>query len=473
MTIQAPEISERGFFWRPEDTVLNELRAPQNAIPGSLKLDTDGTTVLTLDGVLPRLASESVTSFSDIRTEYAICGLLISSGKYIRLGDATSLGHHISSRWPPRQTFRPTTCLLSDAPNGSTDRETFYTGVKWSLAGFGPWLDIKGPQIKETLTGFIARSPRQQDRCYRLRDGNMKVHTELTRSRDHSSASIVLGQNGMVTYTPLSAMTQDDVQMATRQIEDLLVLLTDFDCGIGWPQVQVQGRRDWDQLFYGEQIRQKSVISISKCWIKFPEIADQFGQIADNWITKHKEVGPGFYLYLGNRRDMRLYLENRFTNLIWGLESLHRNTRTQTSSDKLKLKIARILVAVDQKDRHWLKGRLAIAHETPLADRLNEIFCDLPLCLDSKALKNFAKDCAYLRNNISHFGGVGIQDSYKDLVADLTRLTSALEPLYHACILREIGVPDILIRRGFTDGHTSVSIRHALKMAGLILPPSI
>ena len=46
-----------------------------------------------------------------------------------------------------------------------------------------------------------------------------------------------------------------------------------------------------------------------------------FGAIWSRWKAMRDEFGPGFYLYLGLRRGMAMYIEHRFVNLIWGLEA--------------------------------------------------------------------------------------------------------------------------------------------------------
>jgi hypothetical protein len=124
------------------------------------------------------------------------------------------------------------------------------------------------------------------------------------------------------------------------------------------------------------------------------------------------------------------------------LEAFHRNKTSGTSNTPLDEKIGRILGAViNAKDRRWLEGRLQHAGEPSLAERILEVLAPLPLGFDETELEDFAKKCATQRNLISHFGGRRDGDSYKEHLNTWLRLTYALEPLYHARILQELGFP--------------------------------
>ena len=89
---------------------------------------------------------------------------------------------------------------------------------------------------------------------------------------------------------------------------------------------------------------------------------------------------------------------------------------------------------------------------------------------DIKKLEAFAAACATRRNDISHFGGQRAPGAYTELLRELERLTGALDLLYHARILQEIGIPDDHLRWWFVEGFKSRSIRRALEAVGLDIP---
>ena len=83
-----------------------------------------------------------------------------------------------------------------------------------------------------------------------------------------------------------------------------------------------------------------------ECVTNFVQLRERFGDIWSNWKKKREVFGPGFYLYLGTRRGIRLYIENRFANLVFGLEAFNRRKYPPAIAAKLDAKIERIVAQV-------------------------------------------------------------------------------------------------------------------------------
>src|ERR1700746_508390 len=111
-------------------------------------------------------------------------------------------------------------------------------------------------------------------------------------------------------------------------------------------------------------------------WAHFPQIQQNFGDIYTTWKAKRETFGAGFYLYLATRRGMRLYPEHRFTNLIWGIEALHRKMHPELrEATSVTKKIRRIIDEVTKKsDKTWLQRQLRYAGEPNLEQRIFEMF---------------------------------------------------------------------------------------------------
>src|SRR3979411_2250564 len=70
----------------------------------------------------------------------------------------------------------------------------------------------------------------------------------------------------------------------------------------------------------------------------------------------------------GLRRGTAMYIEDRYVNLIWGLEAVHR--KKGGGSDAVAAKVNRILDKIDDANgKRWLAKRLERAHEPPLEQR--------------------------------------------------------------------------------------------------------
>jgi hypothetical protein len=175
-----------------------------------------------------------------------------------------------------------------------------------------------------------------------------------------------------------------------------------------------------------------------------------------------------------------LYEEHKFINLIWGLEALHRHSHEGKKKPRLGTEIvARIMELVGcefrSDDRRVIRKLLSQVFEPKLAQRLRDMFSELPLEFKDKTLEAFADRCSDRRNDISHYGGPRPGTNYDQFVLELHSLAGALDQLYHALILRLIGISDESLRQVFIHSFKSGQIRPRLLQAGLPLaetPPS-
>lgn len=204
------------------------------------------------------------------------------------------------------------------------------------------------------------------------------------------------------------------------------------------------------------------------CWLTFPTIQENFGQLFQQWQVKREEFGPGISLYLGTRRGIELYVEHRFVNLIWGLESLHRTLNKDAPPTRLEQKVLRIIDQVkEEKDKTWLRKKLEHSAEPSLAERLIECVYLLSLDLPAQSVRGFSNECASKRNDISHFGGHRGQGNYVDFLEKIHSLNIALSYIYPAIILKLCGIDDSLLTRILRTGRTAGKIKRSFSEVGL------
>jgi ApeA N-terminal domain 1 len=157
-------------------------------------------------------------------------------------------------------------------------------------------------------------------------------------------------------------------------------------------------------------------------------------------------------------------------NLVWGLESFHRaKYPVRQNSAKLEEKINSILNGIgDKKDRNWLAGRLTHANEPALETRILDIIESLPLDLNKRGCRQFAKDCAARRNELSHFGGQRQSSAYNDFLIDLHKKSDALQYLYHTLLLQNLGLDTQIVRNYIYGSNRSFRKKSALVDVGLL-----
>jgi hypothetical protein len=351
--------------------------------------------------------------------------------------------------------------LIADLPPNR-----YCTNIRLSLAGFDEWLQLQIPKVEKGTIELTAHIPHYTERSFEVSGATISIGANACWWTEVPMTEIRLRQEGFIVYTPQSPVTLNEVRDIARKLEDLLVLLTDCERSLGFPQIRVNTADDWWQVSYETLQRPEREISRSDLWTLFPHLSPDFGAIANAWFGKSAEFGPGFHLYLGNRRRVQLYVEHRFASLVWGLEAFHRAS-DQTRNAALTEKIERILSAVDRKDRRWLENMIKYADEPNLAQRIFSVLSPLPLGFDQDELRCFAEKCADERNILSHFGGRRPGDNYAEHLRTWTLLIGAIDYLYHARILQELGFTEASLRNIFWNIYPSALIRDMLARNGL------
>lgn len=255
-------------------------------------------------------------------------------------------------------------------------------------------------------------------------------------------------------------------------LEDLLLMLTGSDHTLDWPWIAA-GKIAQYRLYFPKlgSKAESPPLKAHECVTNFVQLRERFGDIWSDWKKKREAFGPGFYLYLGTRRGVRLYIENRFVNLVFGLEAFHRRKYPPSGETKLDAKIERIVAEVSRaKDKKWLADVLERAKDQPpLGQRIYATLREVPLGLDETRLKSFCEVCGKLRNDISHFGGQRHNETpYNDFILDLESKGHALAALYQALLLYEIGIDAKIIKAWMFDGFGSFPIKYHFVKADLL-----
>jgi hypothetical protein len=341
------------------------------------------------------------------------------------------------------------------------------------LAGFEEWLRLAAIKITSSKRTVMVKYTQPKNVVYPTADGKLSIHFESGTESSGAvfGTAVALKETAAATLGFKNRRTLKDVIEQYKLLEDLLLLLTGSDHTLDWPWVAT-GRTEQYRLYF-----QKLGIKIAtpapkahECYTNFVQLRNSFGDIWSNWKKKREVFGPGFYLYLGTRRGIRLYIENRFVNLVFGLEAFNRRKYPPSVAAKLDAKVERILAQVSRaRDKKWLADVLGRAKEPPLGQRLYTTLRAVPLGFDDRCLMAFCDLCAKLRNDISHFGGQRKDAlSYNDFILDLESKGQALGNLYQALLLYEIGVDAKIIKAWMFDGFGSLPIKYHFVKAGLL-----
>jgi hypothetical protein len=466
-------LEERGLFWWEDEPVPENHFAPDASVAGLLTIEETGRAILDLDGVLPSEKGRwAVLHDQGLAQNRGIRGILKVTDQKVLLTEVFGAGgSRISTSAMSYQRFGAFTCLIGRDPITRPVDQLTFRRLEVPLDGFEEWLWLRSITRSGTRSKRVRyRKPR--DLKYSSTDGTLIITHYL--DDEHSGKFIDFAvswrEKASIEYRPKNRKKLEELKATHQLLGELLILLTDSDYPLSWPFVWSSGGSRYRYYFMRTRASEAAKApAYYECCTIFPKILDSFGSIWSNWRNRREEVGAGVYLYLATRRGSPLYIEHRFVNLIVGIEAYHRQSLPLSKSAPLEQKIARIVEQVKtNKDRKWLKHKLAYAHEPSLKDRIFDLFKALPINLDRKRLRVFCKSCADLRNDVSHFGGPRPPQTYAAFLDQVNKTSNALSRLYHILLLQKTGVDERIIRSWVDSGWRSHEIKWDFVQVGLL-----
>jgi hypothetical protein len=341
--------------------------------------------------------------------------------------------------------FSAAQCLISDQQFDGRIKQPTFTRIVADLEGFEEWLWNPVLNFKYGKVVSTAKYRKPKPIIYRLRNGRLSLIQELAgASRGHFD--LTWSQSAYLRFRPDKAMGMEAVIEWYRWLQDLMILLTDSDYRLKWPEVRW---RKYNCTLYFQWLASKAERPrFSECPMIFPKLRDDFRAIFGSWLCVRDKYGPGVYNYLSTRRGMQMYTENQFIMLISGVESFHHTKYGDPISPRASVKLDRIVDQIaGKKDKEWARKGLKSRIEPNLSDRIFGTFNALSLGFDEKRLRDFADDCARLRNDLAHYGGNRRKTvPYSDFLSSVQKKNNALRPLYHTFVLMEIGLDPADVR---------------------------
>jgi hypothetical protein len=468
-------LEQRGVFWWHDEAIPNGLLAPDSYIAGLLRVDESGRPVLELDGYLSN-PDGPMAAMNRKPVGRNIQGVLKGTGERVLLCDLIRNGGQFTTNGISFERFNAVHCLICRGDFKSGSDAPLFDTLTIPLSGFEEWLRLGVIKVEETADTIMASYRTPDDIMYPGEGGTLSLvlDVDVDRTGMLATHAYSLKQSAYARLSLNTASTLSDLAVQFRMFEDLLKVLTGFDYELSWPSLTLPGGSQC--RWYFQRMKNAEATEAPSHYntiTNFTELRDAFGTIWARWRAMREEFGPGFYLYLGTRRGMAMYVEHRFVNLVWGLEAFHRK-KVGGNSEALAAKVKRILDKIDSaKDKRWLAKRLETAHEPSLEQRLFEIFKVLPLGLDEERLRTFCQACAKRRNDISHFGGERHDASYSEFLIDLNNKSEALSVLYHALLLHEAGIDSRILKRWVFESFGSYPIKVQLVEAGLLDPSAL
>ncbi|WP_143331250.1 HEPN domain-containing protein [Burkholderia aenigmatica] len=469
-------LDTQGYFWWRDEKIPDGQFAPPNPITGHLTISSDGTAQLELDGILPAPGHQIERLFannSTRRISRPIQGIIKSNGQHVLLVDAIRSGGSLSTNRFSYERYFSTMCLVGKREFPRTIDLPRFSEFEIDLTGFEGWLRHGTLEVSRTRRTLSIKTRAVRDIVYNTVAGKLTLrqNTELPDSVPVHLFELHAREFVTLSLKPKSAITSDAVRSEFSVLQDLMIVLTDSHYPLEWPTVRVARTEKRYTLYFSRSTSSASPPEPHGLPTNFPQLQETFGDLFSAWRSKREKFGAGFHSYVGTRRGIELYVENRFINLVQGLESFHRTKYSdQPVSSALQEKVKRIVEQIKlSKDRRWLEDALRHAREPRLEHRLLDLLSALPHDLESDRLRKFSTDCAHLRNDLAHFGGQRIREQSSDVLVEIDAKSDALSLFYHMTLLSEIGIDDQSLRQWLHEAFGSITRKAALVEVDLML----
>lgn len=460
--------NSRGFFWPAGETTPTGRFAPPSAVPGHLHVLDDGSSRLILDAPLPTPDSAALSRlFSHGLVKGSIAGVLAGSDERVHLSRLLDVGKSRRLHGPSQESYVADRCLVSP-PGVEIGTNKRFRWLELDLEGYSDWVGRPGIEASRGRRLIEARYRKSRAQRWSMAGRPLELERLLTGRFDDRMAEVAWRERNVLRVGGGAAtMGIEEAINTSIKIEDLLALLADCDRRLDFPVVRSGRRAPAIRIYYSRSPRGEQEAEWHKAWARLGWIGESFGRILETWLERYDAIGPGFYLYLGNRRGLKMYREHRFASLVWGLEALHRNLHPALPNPKLEKKVERILGQLTERDRRWAAQHLPTTDEPSLATRIATLVRALPLGINTREADAFGRRCAQRRNDMSHYGGPRGTASHDEFLKEITELSSALDLLYHALLLQQATVPDEIIRARFDGGLHAPAAAAVLADCGL------
>ncbi|OAA19509.1 HEPN domain-containing protein [Kosmotoga sp. DU53] len=297
----------------------------------------------------------------------------------------------------------------------------------------------------------------------------LEIHRLVSESSDETEATLKSIVSILITPdSPANIMWYKPI---AKSIQNLLVLLiggvVPFD-RVSALQFFKQDDKEypWTTEIYG-WLRTPTANDINshEIIVNLEDVRNKFDSIVNQWFVIEKELAKAVNLFVALFFNKHLYLESKFIILMQSIEAFHRQKfvgkllpddefeRVYTKAKEIIESKLKGTVSQDILER--ISQQLHYCNEYNLNKRLKEVLNSLPVSLRTLVTKNpkkFTHLIVNTRHDMTHPSNKSREKILKGEA--LVYANERLMLLCHILYLRELGVPDEIIRKGIVRAPT-------------------
>ncbi|HHY78842.1 MAG TPA: hypothetical protein GX516_00435 [Thermoanaerobacter sp.] len=475
------EFEYKGKWWLPDK--------PQKQVSGVLKFNPNNGAILDLEGVFEDITIEEEISnaintgnpvIKNIPTNTLLQPEIIlgvsSNGENITLYKCSEIKRNYS--FPSLQSscsFYVNFIFIGTHFLRREDIKLKNIFVRYSY--LDEWVNISGFDIRNSDKEEVTIKYKEPAPIHVDINENLRISIVFrTKSLPRVLNKVSIEQEALIQIETSEAMSFENYREVIYYIRNFLSLATMepvYILFIEGMEENTYHRRT--KIVYRElNIPKKhNLLSPFEMLFTFQDISDKFSFFLKNWFEKADLLRIVYDLYFSTFYNPYLYLENKFLNLIQGIETFHRRIHGgeylpekeyEVIYEKL---ISAIPKEVNNDFRNRLKEHLKYAYQFSLRKRLKEIFEEYYI------LNEFIKDrdvfidlAVSTRNYYVHYTGELRKHAAEG--TELLRLTEKLKLILEVCLLSSIGFSLDEIKNLFLRNHKKVNLLNYISGKNLL-----
>ena len=431
-------IEKVAYFWLPD--------SPENKFPGTLHISLLGEATAEVIGIF----SVNNELFSNLDRVIGIT----EDGESLTLSECYC--------WPKKLRFGGLSRFLIGAKYAlvgfSYDEgiPITFTTFRFSMEGLDEWLGITGIRVEHNWQEQIASI------SYVIPDGiaiNLPNEFTLSFIFTWTNPGFPIIKEAKITqkaYVELkceSPRSLQDFFDLVFKINNFMRFVMDKTVAIDYAEgYSPDVERTLDNgdrhealvtiYFYGTKLSiEKPKIHHHDMLLSYGNMSVNIESIMNEWLNNYAIFEPAFNLYFSTKSSESMYLEGKFLSLIQGLETLHRRNSEDTymPANEFQELVALLSDACPDKNKKWLKEKLAYANEPSLRMRMRKMIAPFSsLFGDRKRQEDFINITVSTRNYFTHYSSENFGGAVRDV--KLISLCRKLEGLFQLHLLKVIGV---------------------------------
>ena len=440
-------IETSGVFWLPD--------APEDKLPGSLRISTSGATTLEVAGIFgnPQATFHAMGVTDKPLSEEEPPDLRRIVGR-VEHGGLVTLDVCATKSVNFGSNAKSIILALYAFFGVSYDKEEkiAFSEVKFSASGLDEWLSISGitfEQHSRTSGSIHFRIP---DEISLNLPGDIQLEFNFDLTVPGGPVLILetgVKQKAYAKLTLKESKSIEDILPIIRKLCNFLSFAIDQTVPIdsitgyvGNPPKAVKAYSD-----IGPHPEKEAKILQHKMLFSFNEVSVQLEQSLTKWLEGYEELGPVFDLYFASKGDPAQYIETEFLQLAQAVEVLHRRRHQETVMSETEFEgIVDSLVESCPEDRKsWLKDKLRYANELSLRKRMLASVKPFEDYFGGHSVaKTFVNDFVKARNYLTHYSSTAEAVPTQGLWP----LTRKVEALLQIHLLRLIGIdPEPIVEK--------------------------